>query len=778
MQVLIPPHVGYCAGVKRALRIAREARARSARPVYTLGALIHNQKVVDALKKEGIVPVPSADSLQAGDTVIIRSHGVAPDVAAALQEKHLDIIDATCPSVAVIHRKVASYSEQGFHIVILGDPEHPEVRGIAGYAAEYTVFSSAKEVVLPPTDKPIFLVAQTTFDLEKYKKCVKKLQLLAENLAKTVVIFSSICYTTTIRQSEAASTAKISDTVFVIGDQKSSNTLKLFRIASSFCPQTYLISDVSDLQSVTNKKSIAKLGILAGASTPDELIMEVINRMDQENKVDSIIADATQPEAQEVEQPTQETQAQPEKTEEKMTMEQALKRFTPKSYREGMKLKARIVTIDPTGITVAVDGLGKNDSGFIDKSEMELDGSYNPDNYHIDDILDVIIIPKNDSKMKMLNLSKKAFDSLKIQDEAVKKILEGEEFSLVCDSFNKGGLLGKIGTYTIFVPASHIRIGFVKNLEDYVGKKLRLRVLPPEEKAEEVPAQPAEGAEGEATAEVAAPKQRRNNPKRIVASQRVILEEEKKAREDAFWECMQVNNIMKGKVKRFASFGAFVSIMNVDCLAHISDLSWTKIKDPSEVLELNKTYDFVVTKVDREAGKVSLGYKQLQKKPYEIAAEKYPVGSVIKGTVERIKDFGAFVQIEPGIDGLVHVSEIGHNWIKNANEALKVGDEIEAKIIGFENNKITLSMKALIDPPAADTAESGEGSEEKSSRVAKFNKRAEGAEPKEKKEKRARRDKEDDGEPREWVSSTSGGATFADLFKNLDMKQFEDGEDK
>ena len=241
---------------------------------------------------------------------------------------------------------------------------------------------------------------------------------------------------------------------------------------------------------------------------------------------------------------------------------------------------------------------------------------------------------------------------------------------------------------------------------------------------------------------------------------------------------MQVNNIMKGKVKRFASFGAFVSIMNVDCLAHISDLSWTKIKDPSEVLELNKTYDFVVTKVDREAGKVSLGYKQLQKKPYEIAAEKYPVGSVIKGTVERIKDFGAFVQIEPGIDGLVHVSEIGHNWIKNANEALKVGDEIEAKIIGFENNKITLSMKALIDPPAADTAESGEGSEEKSSRVAKFNKRAEGAEPKEKKEKRARRDKEDDGEPRECVSSTSGGATFADLFKNLDMKQFEDGEDK
>lgn len=245
----------------------------------------------------------------------------------------------------------------------------------------------------------------------------------------------------------------------------------------------------------------------------------------------------------------------------------------------------------------------------------------------------------------------------------------------------KGGLLGKIGSYTVFVPASQIRIGYVKNLEDYTSKKLRLRALPPKEGEEE----------------------KRRNPKLIVASQRVILEEEKAAKEEAFWSTMVPGAIVSGKVKRFSAFGAFVSVKGFDCLAHISDLSWNKITDPSKVLTIGETYDFVVLKVDREAGKISLGYKQLQKKPYEIAAEKYPVGTVIKGKVERIFPFGAFVSIEDGVDGLVHVSQISHNWTKDANEVLKVGDEVEAKIIGFEDNRITLSIKELL--PAPETTE-------------------------------------------------------------------------
>lgn len=272
------------------------------------------------------------------------------------------------------------------------------------------------------------------------------------------------------------------------------------------------------------------------------------------------------------------------------------------------------------------------------------------------------------------------------------------------------------------------------------------------------------------------------NGRRVTASQRVILEEEKAEKEEAFWSTVVPGAIVKGKVKRFASFGAFVSVKGYDCLAHISDLSWKKINEPSEVLELNQTYDFIVLKADRETGKISLGYKQLQKKPYELAAEKYPVGTVIKGTIARIHPFGAFVQIEDGIDGLIHVSQISHKYVKEASELLKEGQEVEAKVISFEGNRITLSMKELepapeekpareeVAPEAADGAEGEVKSKAPRAPRKKFEYNPEKAEER----KRDRRDNSD--EPHEWVSD-SGNATLADLLKGIDFK-FDDEENK
>ena len=452
------------------------------------------------------------------------------------------------------------------------------------------------------------------------------------------------------------------------------------------------------------------------------------------------------------------------------TMEEAMKAgFAPRSYRENQRVKVTVESVDQTGVNVSLNLGGKNDAGFIAASEMELDGSFDPANYTIGEVLEAIIIPKNDSKSKIINLSKKKYDEILVADAAVQHILNGEQFKLTISGVTKGGLLGKLGSYTVFVPASQIRMGFVRNLDDYVGKELRLRMLPPKEEA---------AKEGEEAAPA-----RKPNPKRIVASQRVILEEEKAQREDAFWECMQVNNVVKGKVKRFASkdgkyFGIFVSVMNKDCLLHISDLSWTKVDDPSTVLKLNESYEFVVLKADRENDKVSLGYKQLQKKPYEIAAEKYHIGDVVKGKVERIKDFGAFISIEPGIDGLVHVSEISHNYIKNAADVLKVGDEVEAKIINFENSKITLSIKAVQEPEVQEAEEKTEtATAGGSSRIDSFNKRAQAADENVK-ERRRRRDDRADDEPHEYVSSSSVGATMADLFKGIDLTNFPDSNDK
>lgn len=771
-KITVTKYIGVCPSVDRAIKIAL-ATVKNAQNVYVLGELAHNSKVTELLKNNGILSVENISSLAPGDTLIVSAHGVTPAVFSECEKRGLSVVDATCPNVKKIHDLVKKYSDDGYYILLAGDADHREVVGTLGYAKNACVVSSdTKE--LPADGTKFALFAQTTLDGETFSKIVENLQISARNSQKTLVIFNTICYTTIGKQAEALELSSFADAVFVVGEQKSANVRRLAQIAQSRCKQVYIISEATELKSVANIKNITKPCILAGASTPKESVMEVINTMDQtinpvdlaqENEIKTEEVTANEPVAEEV-------KVAPVKAEKKSgeitSMEEALKSgYAPRSYREGMVVKATIQSVEPTGVTVYVNLNGKNDSGFISAEEMELDGSYDVAKYAIGDNLQAIIIPKGDSKNKAINLSKKKYDELLVADEAVKAIKEGEEFTLTITQAIKGGLLGKIGSYTIFVPASQIRIGFVKNLEEYIGKKLRLRMLPPKEESAE---------EGE--------EKRRPNPKRIVASQRIILEEEKAAKEEAFWEAMQVNNVVEGKVKRFAMkdgkyFGVFVSIMNKDCLLHISDLSWTKVDDPATVLELNKKYEFVVLKADRENDKVSLGYKQLQKQPYELAAEKYHVGDVIKGRVERIKEFGAFISIEPGIDGLVHVSEICHKWIANAAEVLKVGDEVEAKIVSFEKNKITLSIKALIDPPTveAPAEEAVEGEDvNKPSRVARFNKRATQADDKRSERKPRRESRVEDDEPHEYISATTG-ATMADLFKGIDLDKFKDTEE-
>ena len=799
--------------MERAITLAK-SEAKKHGTVFTLGEIIHNKATVNSLKDLGVIPIGSISEVKRGDNVIIRSHGASLSEIKALEDLGANITDATCQAVKNIHNQVKVFSNNGYFIILFGKSTHPEVIGTVSRAKNCKVFDSEDlkildnldfhmesgkvdgaeiaqreiadlteskkedlcEIFFPKNFTKFVILAQTTFNLAKFKKYTEKLLKLAITMRKTVEILNTICYTTVHNQANAEKVSSMADSVFVIGDKESANTNELFEISCKFCKDVRLIQSEHGLLPFGNIKNIAKLGIITGASVQQEPIMEVINTMSEEFKADVIVTDSVQNEVKATEvavetvataEPQAEVKASNEKVaqapakpatakpatakpaskpSESMDMGSAMKKWGAQQFqiREGNRLKATVTSADTAGISVSID-VGKNDSGFIDKTEVELDGLYSPENYVKGMQLDVVVIPKTDPKLKGFNLSKKAFDAIKIEDEAVKKILEGEEFQLVCPQVINGGLLGKLGTYAIFVPASQIRIGFVKNVEEYATKKLRLRMMPP--KAE------APLAEGEEP-------RRKPNPKRIVASQRIILEEERAVKEEAFWEVMQVHNILNGKVKRFTAFGAFVSIMGCDCLAHISDLSWSKIKDPSEVLELNKSYDFVVLKIDKETCKVSLGYKQLQKQPYELAQEKYNVGDIITGKVQRIKDFGAFVELEPGIDGLVHVSEITHKWISNANEVIKVGDIVSAKIMNFDNNKITLSMKTLEEPPA----------------VAEVQEEAEDAGNKRggKKEKGKKSDKEGSDEPRELISGKSG-ATMADLFKDVDFAKFDGG---
>lgn len=776
MQIAITRFPGFCKMVERAIAIAESAAEEFPdKKVYTLGRLAHNDRVSERLSKKGISVALSPEELTAGDVLVISAHGAPPSVYAASEKRGIIVRDATCPNIVKIHDTIKKYGEKGYFVLLIGDEKHREIVGDSGWARDVAVADNAEKAISILTEKGVekaVVVFQTTFEVEKYSDIADKLQKFAENSKKTLVILKSICYTTIERQAEAESLSESADVVLVVGDSGSSNTAKLLEISRKKA-DAVLIEKVSDLQSAKIKNNITKLAVLAGASTPKELTMEVIYTMEQNNTPDVAIdvnptevaeekVTETVTEEVKADEAVVETAEKPvqKKKKEITTMEEAMKAgFAPKSYRENQRVRVTVESVDQTGVNVSLNLGGKNDAGFIAASEMEIDGSFDPANYTVGETLEAIIIPKADAKSKTINLSKRKCDEIFVGDAAAQHILNGEDFKLKITSVTKGGLLGKLGSYTIFVPASQIRMGFVKNLEDYVGKELRLRMLPPKEE---------EGG-------------RKPNPKRIVASQRVILEEEKAQREDEFWANVVPGAVVEGKVKRFAQkdgkyFGIFVSVFNKDCLLHISDLSWTKVEDPSEVLKLNETYNFLVLKADREADKVSLGYKQLQKTPYQLAAEKYHVGDVVKGTVARIKDFGAFISLEPGIDGLVHVSEISHNYIKSAADALKVGDEVEAKIINFEKDKITLSIKACQEPEVQEVAEKEESDApaQTSSRIAKFHNRAQGAEDQ---PKRRRRDEERDNEVHEYYSSGSTGATFADLFKNIDLSNFPASDD-
>ena len=776
MQIAITRFPGFCKMVERAIAIAESAAEEFPdKKVYTLGRLAHNDRVSERLSKKGISVALSPEELTAGDVLVISAHGAPPSVYEASAKRGIIVRDATCPNIVKIHETIKKYGEKGYFVLLIGDEKHREIVGDSGWARDVAVADNAEKAISILTEKGVekaVVVFQTTFEVEKYSDIADKLQKFAENSKKTLVILKSICYTTIERQAEAESLSESADVVLVVGDSGSSNTAKLLEISRKKA-DAVLIEKVSDLQSAKIKNNITKLAVLAGASTPKELTMEVIYTMEQNNTPDvAIDVNPTEVAEEKVtETVTEEVKADEavvepaekpvqKKKKEITTMEEAMKAgFAPKSYRENQRVRVTVESVDQTGVNVSLNLGGKNDAGFIAASEMEIDGSFDPANYTVGETLEAIIIPKADAKSKTINLSKRKCDEIFVGDAAAQHILNGEDFKLKITSVTKGGLLGKLGSYTIFVPASQIRMGFVKNLEDYVGKELRLRMLPPKEE---------EGG-------------RKPNPKRIVASQRVILEEEKAQREDEFWTNVVPGAVVEGKVKRFAQkdgkyFGIFVSVFNKDCLLHISDLSWTKVEDPSEVLKLNETYNFLVLKADREADKVSLGYKQLQKTPYQLAAEKYHVGDVVKGTVARIKDFGAFISLEPGIDGLVHVSEISHNYIKSAADALKVGDEVEAKIINFDKDKITLSIKACQEPEVQEVAEKEESDApaQTSSRIAKFHNRAQGAEDQ---PKRRRRDEERDNEVHEYYSSGSTGATFADLFKNIDLSNFPASDD-
>lgn len=727
--ITVAKHNGFCEGVKKAVETALSVKDEN---VFILGELIHNPSVIKRLDEKGVKKIESLDEIEGG-TVIIRSHGAGKDIYRQIEQKGLKLIDATCAYVRNIQKKAEDYYNKGYQIVIIGDKNHPEVKGINGWCGGSAIIIGDEEqnIDLSGFDK-ICVLAQTTFSPEKFEKILKNID--ADK--KTVEVFNTICYTTVMRQKEARLLARENDCVIVIGGRASSNTQKLKEICQSECENVFSVEYPDELDILSIIKKFKNVAIVAGASTPRELVKEVYSSMEQmvkadvaetvnEQAIEEVAAEETAV-SETADVVTAEKSGEDVAKEDKqetgesviVSMDQAFREMDKKEgLKKGQTVSATIVLVEDEGLSISV-GQRKNEY-FLHKNEIGAD--YNKADYSAGDTIDVVV-----TGLAPLTLSRKQYLINQKENELIQEYIGGKVFRVKISGNNKGGLIAKFGTFNVFVPASLIRLRFVKPDEfpRYIDKELRVKII-----------------------EV--------KGKTIIASAKDVILEERESRDKAraeaikaFFDSIEAGQIVEGTVVRFTDFGAFINVNGFDCLAHISDLAWTNIKKAEDVLELNKTYEFVILKLDTEKQHVSLGYKQLQPKPWELAAQKYPAGTVVKGKVVRIASFGAFVEVETGIDGLVHVSQITHDWIENPSSVMKVGDEVEAKVLDVnpEAQKLTLSIKALLPEPEVIYAKpTGKKDENKDK----------------KREKRSR----GGDEMREWSSDDGAGATIGDLIK-------------
>lgn len=686
MEIIIAKSGGFCRGVKKAVDTALTISPEN---TYIYGEIIHNPDVVAQITQRGIVMVEDLNEVPSGATLIIRSHGVGEAVYELCAKRNVKIVDCTCEFVRRTQKIIREQYALGKTIVIVGERTHPEVIGLNGWCDNTAfIFSSETDDFSILPEKECCIVAQTTYSKEKFEKIIKNLN---NKRGKTVEVFETICYTTIGRQNEASELAKKCDAVLVIGGLNSSNTNKLYDICAKHCPNVFRLTNAADFQYKTIKR-FKKVGIVTGASTPNAQTQEVLSKMAME-------------------------------TEAKATMEEVVANMDNQPrFKKGQLITATISSADDSGVAVLLPNTKKE--VMLDKSEVDCE-VYNKEDFagKTGDEIELMVV----AVTPRVVLSQKQIKKVKEEEAMVAELTSGKDFEVECTGFNKGGLTAQIGSYTVFVPAREIRSGYVKELDKYVGKKLRLRLL----------------------------ELKNERRKEIIASQRVIIEEEraakaaaKAAKEAEFFASIHVDDVVEGKVERATSFGAFVSVNGFDCLAHVSDLSWTGVKAVTDVLEIGKKYEFKVLKIDEEAKKVSIGYKQLQPQPWELAAEKYAEGDVIHGKVVRIVPFGAFVEVEKGIDGLVHVSQISYEFLENPTTVLSIGQEIDAKILKLDcaERKMTLSIKAL---------------EPKPENVERKAKKAEEGEEKEK--TRKPRVQKPVDEVTEWNEGDLGSVSIADL---------------
>jgi len=629
---------GFCFGVKRAIDMAKEAA-----PAVSLGPLIHNETAVARLAEEGVRVIGTLE--EAGqEPVIIRSHGEGKATYDAAKAGGIRLIDATCPFVEKIHRIV---SESDRQVVIAGDPDHAEVKGIAGWCPQERpaiVCRSEEEatraaVLLHEKASKVLLVAQTTIKEETFEKIGRAL----EEAGLDVERRNTICSATSKRQEECAALAARSDLMIVIGGRGSSNTRKLFEIASSYCENTFFVEKLEDLP-LREVRKCTKIGTVAGASTPDYTIKEVIANMSDvalENK--------------------------------EMTMDDVLQ---SEEFNKSLKLPRNGEIVDGKVHQVNEDevivNLGVKKDGILQKSDASLEeGQTLADAYKVGDEIKAKVIKTDDGDGGIL-LSTKKLEYIANWEEVVKAYEDKSVIEVKVTRAVRGGVIAEYKEFSGFIPLSQLSDHFVVDAEEFVGQTMNVRVF-------------------------------RIDPAKTKAvfSHKEYLKDERKKLIKEIWEKLNVGDIVEGTVMRFTNYGAFVDIGGIDGLLHISEISWGKLKHPEEALSIGEKISVKILSMNEEKEKISLGLKQNTPEPWSVIDEKYEVGQVIEGKVVQIKEYGAFVELEPGLDGLVHISEVAHKRVENINNELQVGQVVNVKILEIDKDRkrISLSIRETIEPP-------------------------------------------------------------------------------
>ena len=686
-QIILAKTAGFCFGVDRAVNLVYELVGEG-KKVCTLGPIIHNAQLVADLESKGVKIIDDISQAPQGYTVVVRTHGVEKSVLDELETKGIDYVNATCPFVTKIHNIVKKQDENTV-VLIAGDKNHPEVLGIKSYCkGDSYVFKNEEELteiiqkhkIAQKND--VICVAQTTFSLNEQKKCKKIFKKLCTNCK----IFDTICNATSDRQNEAEELSKNSDAMIVVGGRHSSNTCKLRDTGEANCP-TFLIETADELASLDLSKYNV-IGVTAGASTPSVIIKEVLKSMSEEIKEKEV--ETTSAVTEEVVETAENAdKATNPAVKASADGEASFEELLNESFKENENSKVvtgTVVRITPT--EVFVDVPGRKQTGVVAFDDLSSENiSKCEDVVAVGDEIQLVIM-KTDDQDGVLKLSKRLFDAVKGWDEIVAakendEILEGQVTAVI-----RGGVLVSAKGTRVFVPAS--LTGVPRNQELSVLKDATV-------KFKIIDINPAR--------------------RRAVGSIKVVSDAERKEKQEALWATLKEGDKVKGTVKSLTSYGAFVDLGGIDGMVHISELSWSRIKHPSEVVNVGDVVEVTIKSLDEETKKISLGFKNIEDNPWEILKRDYPVGSVVDAKIVSFATFGAFANILPTVDGLIHISQISWDRIKAPQDVLKIGDVVKAKIIeiDFDKKRVSLSMKELLDKPETaedDSAETEEAAEE------------------------------------------------------------------